>query len=94
MRKAGEKGHVTAERQALVADLRGGRHDDVADPVVRSLRVATQELAYGLDGHVVGARLPEDAGLAGAAERRAHPVDVHDLSELARHRSAGYRCVD
>ena len=79
---AGEEGDVPAERQALVADLRRGGEDDVADPLGRDLRVAAQELADRLDRHVVGARPPELALRAGLAERRAHPVDEEDLAHL------------
>ena len=76
---------VAAERQALVADLRRRGHDDVADPLGRRLRVAAEELAHGLHGHVVGARLPEEPARAGLAERRADTVDEDDLTQLPRH---------
>ncbi len=80
-----EQPHVAPERQALVADLRRRRHDDVADPLRRGLRVAAEELAHGLDRHVVGTSLPEQAAGPRLAEGRADPVDVDDLSQLARH---------
>ena len=75
----GEQRDVASEGQSLVADLGGGRVDDVADPLRRNLRVAAQQLAHDLDGHVVGTRLPEDALRSGPAEGRAHAVDEHDL---------------
>ena len=55
-RQTGEERDVASERQALVADLRGGGEDDVVDPLGRELRVPSQHLAYGFHGHVVGAR--------------------------------------
>ena len=89
--QAREERDVPAERQALVADLRGRRHDDVADPLGRCLGVAAQELTDGLDGHVVGARLPEETTLARLAEGRADAVDVDDLAELPCPSRGGYR---
>ncbi len=83
--QAGEERHVAAEGQALVADLRGGGEDDVADPLGRHARVSAQELADGLDGHVVGARLPEEAARTGLAEGGADAVDEDDFAELAGH---------
>ena len=80
LRDAGEQRDVAAERQPLVADLRGRGEDDVADPLGLELRAAAQELAHDLDAHVVRARAPEDALLAGAPERRAHTVDEDDLA--------------
>ena len=56
---AGEERDVAAEGQALVADLRGRGEHDVADPLGLDRRVAAQQLAHGLDAHVVGARAPE-----------------------------------
>ena len=85
VRQPREERHVAAERQALVADLRRRGHHDVADPLGRRLRVAAEELADGLHGHVVGARLPEEPARAGLAECGADTVDVDDLSQLARH---------
>ena len=58
-REPGEQRDVAPEREPLVADLRGRGEDDVVDPLGRELRVASEELAHGLDGHVVGARLPK-----------------------------------
>ena len=75
LRDAREQRDVAAERQALVADLRGRGEDDVADPLRRELRVAAQQLAHDLDGHVVGARAPEHALRPGPAEGGAHAVD-------------------
>ena len=69
-----------AERQSLVADLRGRGEDDVADPLGREPRIAAQELAHDLDGHVVGARSPEHALRPGAPERGADAVDVDDFA--------------
>jgi len=79
---AGEQRDVAAEREALVADLRRGGEDDVADALGRDLGVPPQELADGLDRHVVGAGAPVLALRAGFAERRAHAVDEEDLSQL------------
>ena len=85
VRQPREERHVTAERQALVADLRRRGHHDVADPLGRRLRVAAKELAHRLHGHVVGARLPEEPARAGLAECCADTVDVDDLTQLPRH---------
>ncbi len=86
VREAGEQRDVAAEGQALVADLRRGGEDDVADPLGRNLGVAAEQLADRLDGHVVGARAPVLALRAGLAERRAHAVHEEDLAQLP-HRS-------
>ena len=86
LREPREQRDVATEGQALVTDLCGRREDDVVDALGRQLRIAPQELAYDLDGHVVGTRAPEVAVLAGAAECRAHPVHVDDLAELPSHR--------
>ena len=59
-RQAREERDVAAERQALVADLRGRGEDDVVDPLGRKLRVASEKLAHRLDRHVVRARLREE----------------------------------
>ena len=83
--QAGEERDVAAEGQALVADLRGRGEDDVADALGRHARVPAQELADGLDGHVVGPRLPEEAARPGLAECGADAVDEDDLAELAGH---------
>ena len=85
VRQAGEERDVAAEGQALVADLCGGGEDDVADALGRHVRVSAQELADGLDGHVVGARLPEEAARTGLAEGGADAVDEDDFAELAGH---------
>ena len=73
---------IAPEREPLVADLRGRGEDDVVDPLRRELRVASEDLAHGLDRHVVGARLREEAVRRRAAERSAHAVDVHHLAKL------------
>ena len=86
---AGEQRDVAAEGQALVADLRGRREHDVADPLRRDLRVAPQQLADRLDAHVVGARAPVLALRAGLAERRPDAVDEEDLARFA-HRDSRY----
>ena len=83
----GEQRDVAAERQTLVADLRGRREDDVADPLGRDLRVAAQQLAHGLDAHVVGARAPVLALGAGLAERRPDAVDEEDFAGFAHRES-------
>ena len=80
LRDPGEQRDVAAERQSLVADLRRRGEDDVADALGIELRVPAQQLAHRLDAHVVGARPPEDALLARAAERRADAVDEDDLA--------------
>ena len=65
MGEAGEERDVAPESQPLVAHLRGGREDDVADPLRRQRRVAPQELAHGLHRQVVRARpAVEPVGLA------------------------------
>ena len=81
-REPGEQRDVAAERQTLITDLRSRGEDDVVDALGRQLRVAPEHLAHGLDGHVVGARLREEAVRCRAAERRADAVDVHHLAEL------------
>ena len=44
-----------AQGQPLVTDLRGGRDGDLADPVVRQVRVAPQQFPDHPDHQVVGA---------------------------------------
>ena len=83
LRQPGEQRDVAAERQALVADLRGRGHDHVVDPLGRQCRVAAQQLADDLDAQIVGARAPEDALRPGPAERGADAVDVENLPQLA-----------
>ena len=83
LRQPGEEGHVAAEGQPLIADLRGGGHHHVVDPLGRHRRVAAQQLADDLDAEIVGAGAPEDALRAGPAERGADPVDVENLPQLA-----------
>ena len=80
VRDPGQKGHVPAQRQALVADLRRRREDHVADPLGRQRRVPAQQLADDLDRHVVRPRLPEEPLRAGAAERGSQTVDVDNLA--------------
>ena len=82
-RQPREQRDVAAERQALIADLRGRRQDDVVDPLGRQGRVAAQQLADDLDAQVVGARAPEDAFRPGPAEGGADAVDVENLAQLA-----------
>ena len=82
----GEERHVTSEGQALVTDLRSRGEDDVVDPLRRQLRVAPEHFAHGLDRHVVGARLREEAVRRRAAERGAHAVDVDHLAQLGHGR--------
>ena len=95
LREPGEQRDVAPERQSLVADLRGRGEDDVADPLGRQRRVAPEQLADDLDRHVVGARPPEDALLAGAAERGPHAVDeVRPLAARAPRGERDYRLVD
>ena len=79
---AGALTAVTAERQALVANLCSCGIDDVTDPFRLDLRVPAEQFAHDLDGHVVGARLPEDPLRPRAAERGPHAVDEHDLPAL------------
>ena len=85
VRQPGEQRDVAAERQALVADLRGRGEDHIADPVGRDARVPAQHLAHDLDGHVVRPRLPEEAALARPAEGRPDAVDEDHLTQLTRH---------
>ena len=85
-RQPGEERDVAAEREPLVADLRRRGEDDVVDPLGRKLRVAPEQLAHGLHGHVVGARLREEAVRRRAAEGRADAVDVDHLAELGPRR--------
>ena len=94
VREAGEEPDIAAEREALVAHLRGGRHDDIADPLRRDLRRPPEELPHDLDGHVVCAGLPEETARARLAERRSHPVDEHDLPERASHHVENTAGVD
>src|SRR5207247_7111634 len=82
LRDAGQQCDIAPERQPLVADLRGGRVDDVADALRRDLRIPPQQLAHDLHRHVVGARLPEDALWARTPESRPHAVDEHELPTL------------
>ncbi len=84
---AGEERDVAPEREPLVADLRGRREHDVADPLRRDLGVPAQELAHDLDAHVVGPRAPEPTFRPGLAERGAHAVDEEDLMCLAHRRA-------
>ena len=81
-RKPRQEGDVTTERQALVADLRRGREDDVVDSLGRKLRATSEQLPHRLHRHVVRARLREAAVGCCAAERRAHSVHVDDLAKL------------
>ncbi len=81
-REPGEQGDIASEREALVADLRGRGEGDVVDALGRELRVASKDLAHGLHGHVVGARLREEAVRRRTAERSADAVDVDHLAKL------------
>ena len=83
LRQSGEQRDVAAERQALVADLRGRGEDDVVDPLGRHGRVPAQQLADDLDAQIVGSSAPEDALRARPAERGADAVDVENLPQLA-----------
>ncbi|GAA3040127.1 hypothetical protein GCM10020000_18280 [Streptomyces olivoverticillatus] len=65
----------TAERQALVADLRGRGDGDLVDAGGVQVRVAAQQLPDALDDQVVGAGLVVDALRARLAERGADAVD-------------------
>ena len=80
--RPGEQRDVAAERQPLVADLRRRGEHDVVDPLGRELRVAAEQLAHGLDGHVVRARPREQPVRRRAAERRPDAVDVDHLAKL------------
>ena len=92
--EAGEEADVAAERQPLVADLRGRGDDDVADPLGRYLRVPPQQLADDLDGHVVGAGLPEEpAGPALPNAVRTPSTNTTSL-QLARHERSIARLTD
>ena len=81
-RNPGEERDVAAERQALVADLRGRREDDVADPLrrERGLRRSSSRTAFTpMSSARVRQNWPFGAGLA---ERRPHAVDEEDLARL------------
>ena len=73
VRDPGEQRDVAAEGQALVADLRGRGEDDVADALGRDRGIAAQQLAHDLDGHVVGARPPEERPAGRPSRRRSGP---------------------
>ena len=81
-REPREKRDVAPEREALVTDLRGCGEDDVVDALRWQLRVAPEQLPHGLDRHVVGARLREEAVRCRAAEGRTHAVDVDHIADL------------
>ena len=84
LRDPGEEPDVAAEREPLVADLCGRGHDHVADPLRRDAGVSPQELADGLDGHVVCPRPPEEPLRARLSEGRPDAVDVVDLAHEAK----------
>ena len=90
----GEERDVAAERQALVADLRGRGHDDVADAVGRDRGVAAEQLPHRLHRHVVGARAPELSLRSGLAERRPDAVDEEDFARLPHDRPVNHTFVD
>ena len=84
---AGEPGQHAdraAERQALVALLRGRGDGDLVDALGRQLGVPAQQLADGLDRQVVGAGVGVQPVLARAAERGADPVDEDDATDDGR----------
>jgi hypothetical protein len=86
VRQAGEQRDLAAERQPLVAHLRGRGDHDVADSLRRHGGIAAEQLAHELHRHVVGPRPPEDALGACTAERGADAVDV---DHVASHRGRG-----
>jgi hypothetical protein len=81
-REAREQRNVASECQTLVAHLRGGGEGDVVDALGRELRVASEDLAHGLDRHVVGARLREEPVRRRAAERGADTIHIHHFAKL------------
>src|SRR4029077_16785985 len=81
--KPGQQGHVTAERQTLIAHLGGRREHDVIDPLGWERLVAPQQLTDELDGHVISPRAAEDALRPGPPEGAPDAVDVVDLAKLA-----------
>ncbi len=83
LRQAGQERDVSAQGQALVADLGRRRHDDVVDPLRGQLRIAPQQLAHDLDAQVVRPRPPEHSVRSGPSERRADAVDEVHLAQLA-----------
>ena len=89
VRQSGEQGHVAAERQALVAHLRRGGQDDVADPLGRNLGLRRRSSRTDLDGHVVGAGLPEEP--AGPALPKAvRTPSTKTTSRSSRAMGGGY----
>ncbi len=88
--KSCQQRDVAAERQSLIADLRGRGEHDIVDLLFGEARIAAQQLAHDLDGHVVGACPPEVAVLARATESGADTVDVDHLPKRASHRRRRY----
>ena len=73
---------AAAERESLVAGLRGRGDRDVVDPVRRNAGVALHESDRRLDGEIVRSGVPVHALLAGAPEGCAHAVDEEDVRSL------------
>ncbi len=85
LREARENAGGTAQRQALVTDLRGRGDGDLVDLLGVQVRVAAQQLPDRLHDEVVGAGLVVDALRARLAERGADAVDEDDVPDGTRH---------
>ena len=81
-RQTGEDGGGAAEREALVADLRGGCDGDIVDAVLRQVGVALEEPDHRLDDQVVGAGVEVLALLTGPTERGTNPIHEYDVGSL------------
>ncbi len=85
LRQARQQCCGAADRQTLVADLRGGRDRDLVDALDGQVRVTTHELPDALDDEVVGTGLVVDALRACLAERGADAIDEDDVPRGTRH---------
>ena len=82
LRQPGEQRDVSTERQALVADLRSRRHDDVVDPFRGRLGLRRSSSRTTLTP-MSSARVRQKTPLGpGPPERRADAVDEVHLAQL------------